>query len=232
MKNIEIAVRLYISKAELSTVNPAFAKKSLTSKTRSPYSIPTVAKSTAGCGSPKLKAKANDNTPQACFFIRSTNTSKASPNRLDLSMVAFCGQRLIVGYIPLLVVLPPRKTLSPNIVEDVSDSSSELSKGLSTMIYLFLAKDRFQNNHTEIVRIEAENSLQARLSLHPEWRLMVEKPLKAFQRFQETAFFPPLHTVCNRMGRLRKPTKTERAEIALFMALNALPTTTASRKGA
>ena len=100
------------------------------------------------------------------------------------------------------------------------------------MIYLFLAKDRFQNNHTEIVRIEAENSLQARLSLHPEWRLMVEKPLKAFQRFQETAFFPPLHTVCNRMGRLRKPTKTERAEIALFMALNALPTTTASRKGA
>ena len=89
------------------------------------------------------------------------------------------------------------------------------------MIYIFLAKDRYQNNHTEIVRIEAENSLQARLSLRPEWRLVVEKPLKAFQRFQETAFFPPLHTVCNRMGRLRKPTKTERAEIALFMALNA-----------
>ena len=231
MKNIKFAVQLYIQKAKLSTVNPAFAKKSLTSKTRSPYSIPTVAKSTAGRGNPVLE-KANNNTPQACFFIRSTNTSKASPKRLDLLNDGVLWARFALDCSTFLAVFPPRKTLSPNTVESVSDSSSKLRKGLSEMIYLFLAKDRFQNNHTEIVRIEAENSLQARLSLCPEWRLVVEKPLKAFQRFQETAFFPPLHTACNRLGRLRKPTKTERAEIALFMALNALPTTTANRKGA
>ena len=221
MKNIEFAVQLYIQKAKLSTVNPAFAKKSLTSKTRSPYSSPTVAKSTVGRENPFLLHMANDNTPQACFFIRSTNTSKASPQRLDLSMMAFCGQGIALDCFPYVAVFSPRKTLSPHTVRSVSDSPINLHMELSEMIYLFLAKDRFQNNHTEIVRIEAENSLQARLSLRPEWRLVVEKPLKAFQRFQETAFFPPLHTVCNRMGRLRKPTKTERAEIALFMALNA-----------
>ena len=214
-------VQLYMQKAKLSTDNPAFAKKSLTSKTRSPYSIPTVAKLTAGRGNPVLLHMANDSTPQACFFIRSTNTSKASPKRLDFLNDGVLWARFALDCFPYVTVFPPRKTLSPNTVESVSDSSQNSHMELSEMIYLFLAKDRFQNNHTEIVRIEAENSLQARLSLRPEWRLVVEKPLKAFQRFQETAFFPPLHTVCNRMGRLRKPTKTERAEIALFMALNA-----------
>ena len=221
-------VQLYMQKAKLSTDNPAFAKKSLTSKTRSPYSIPTVAKSTAGRGNPVPKM-ANDSTPQACFFIRSTNTSKASYKRLDLLNDGVLWARFALDCLPFLAVFPPRKTLSPNTVESVSDSSLKSKMELSEMIYLFLAKDRFQNNHTEIVRIEAENSLQARLSLHPEWRLVIEKPLKAFQRFQETAFFPPLHTVCNRKWRLCKPTKTERAEIALFMALNAHHE---SRKGA
>ena len=229
MKNIKFAVQLYIQKAKLSTVNPAFAKKSLTSKTRSPYSTPTVAKLTAGRGNPVLLHMANDSTPQACFFIRSTNTSKASPKRLDFLNDGVLWARFALDCFPYVTVFPPRKTLSPNTVESVSDSSQNSHMELSEMIYLFLAKDRYSNNQTEIVRIEAENSLQARLSLHPEWRLVVEKPLKAFQRFQENAFFPPLHTVCNRMGRLRKPTKTERAEIALFMALNAHHE---SRKGA
>ena len=228
MKSYKKRVKLYIQKAINSTLETPFTKKSLTSKKHSLYSMPTVAKSTAGRGNPVFSAMANDNTPQACFFIRGTNTSKASPKWLDLSMMAFCGQGSPLA-VSLLTVFPPRKTLSPYTVESVSDSSYQPFKGLSAMIYLFLATDRYQNNHTEIVRIEAENSLQARLSLSPEWRLMVDKPLKAFQRFQENAYFPPLHTVCNRLGRLRKPTKTERAEIALFMGLNAHHE---SRKGA
>ena len=92
MKNIKFAVQLYIQKAKLSTVNPAFAKKSLTSKTRSPYSTPTVAKLTAGRGNPVLLHMANDSTPQACFFICSTCTPKECQILASSSMVACSGQ--------------------------------------------------------------------------------------------------------------------------------------------
>lgn len=229
MKSYKKRVKLYIQKANNSTLETPFTKKSLTSKKHSLYSMPTVAKSTAGRENPVLLHMANDNTPQACFFIRSTSTPKENALGVLLSMVACSGKGFCLGCFPYVAVFSPRYTLSPYTVRSVSDSSPNSHMELSEMIYLFLATDRYQNNHTEIVRIEAENSLQARLSLSPEWRLMVDKPLKAFQRFQENAYFPPLHTVCNRLGRLRKPTKTERAEIALFMALNAHHE---SRKGA
>ena len=69
--------------ATFQAVEERLTKKCLTDEKDSPYSTPTVAKLTAGRGNPVLLHMANDSTPQACFFIRSTNTSKASPKRLD-----------------------------------------------------------------------------------------------------------------------------------------------------
>lgn len=48
-------VQLYIQKAINSTLETPFTKKSLTSKKHSLYSMPTVAKSTAGRENPVLQ---------------------------------------------------------------------------------------------------------------------------------------------------------------------------------
>lgn len=208
--------------ATFQAVEERLTKKCLTDEKHSPYSISTVAKSIVGCGSPYLSSKANEEyTPQACFFICSTNTSKASQIRLVLSMMAFDGQRSIVGCFPLMAVLPPHQTLSPYTVEGVSDSSSKFIKGLSAMIYLFLAVDRYSDTYSEkIIRVEAPDRTTARLSLSAQWRLLVDFPIKQYPRHKETDFYPPLHTDCNRSNRMRKPSRLERAEMALKQFLS------------
>lgn len=88
------------------------------------------------------------------------------------------------------------------------------------MIYLFLAADRYSDTYSEkIVRVEAPDRTTARLSLSARWRLLVNFPIKQFPRHKETENFPPLHTDCNRSHRLRKPNRTEQAEIKLIQLL-------------
>lgn len=150
MKIIENTVKLLIEKGVNSTFTTPFHKNLLTDKSRSPYALRTVAKSTAGRGNPVLLHMANDNTPQACFFIRSTNTSKASPKWLDLLYDGVLWARFALDCFPYVAVFPPRRTLSPyNTVESVSDSPKNSHMELSAMIYSYLAGNRNQNLHSE-----------------------------------------------------------------------------------
>ena len=145
------------------------------------YIASTVAKSTAGRENPFLLHMANDNTPQACFFIRSTNTSKASYKRLDLSMMAFCGQGIALDCFPYVAVFSPRKTLSPHTVRSVSDSPINLHMELSAMIYLFKAIARRDMGNTRkpisalpvyTLRKQAESEEKARAFFAPYYVIL------------------------------------------------------------
>lgn len=202
--------------ATFQAVEVHLTKKCLTDEKDSPYSTYTVAKSTAGRENPVLQYKANDNTPQACFFIRSIRTPKEGASSVLSSMVACSGKGFCLGCLPCIAVFSPRYTLSPYTVRSVSDSSSNLIQGLSAMIYLFLAVDRYSDTYSEkIIRVEAPDRTTARLSLSAQWRLLVDFPIKQYPRHKETDFYPPLHTDCNRSNRMRKPSRLERAEMAL-----------------
>ena len=201
--------------ATFQAVEVCLTKKCLTDEKDSPYSTPTVVKSIVGRGNPK-KQKANNSTPQACFFICSTCTPKECQILASSSMVACSGQGSPLTVYPFVTVFPPRCTLSPYTVESVADSSSKLTKGLSAMIYLFLAVDRYSDTYSEkIIRVEAPDRTTARLSLSAQWRLLVDFPIKQYPRHKETDFYPPLHTDCNRSNRIRKQSRLERAEMAL-----------------
>ncbi len=144
------------------------------------YPLPTVAKSTAGRENPEL-SKAKNNTPQACFFIRSTCTPKERRLLACSSMVACSGQGIALGCFPLIAVFSPRYTLSPYTVRSVADSSSKFIKGLSAMklfAYSFLCVNRCADTYQEeVVRIIADSEQNARFQLTADYRLALSSPI-------------------------------------------------------
>lgn len=181
--DFSIQVKLYSKKAFNSTNNLFLVKKHLSNDHFFAYPLPTVAKSTAGRGNPEL-SKAKNNTPQACFFIRSTCTPKERLNFNKMacsSMVACSGQGIALDCLPLIAVFPPRYTLSPYTVESVADSSSEFIKGLSAMklfAYSFLCVNRSADTYQEeVVRIIADSEQNARFQLTADYRLALSSPI-------------------------------------------------------
>ncbi|OOS01004.1 hypothetical protein B0186_05330 [Canicola haemoglobinophilus] len=106
----------------------------------------------------KLKnTKANNRTPQACFFIRNLRTPKINL-AIDLfSMVERKGQPLAVGYVPLYVVCHPF-TLYRQTVTSLAESLLNITKDTAKMLYKFLllGKNRLK------LSIRANSEQQAR----------------------------------------------------------------------
>lgn len=155
----------------------------LTKSARSPYSFPTVAKSTAGRGNPEL-SKANNSTPlNRAFFVRSLHTPKERSNKACSSMVACSGQGIALGCFSFDSSFPPRCTLSPYTVESVADSPLKFIKGLHKMnafAYSFLCAIRTPETDTyqeTIVRIIANSEVNARHQLSADYRLVLPRPV-------------------------------------------------------
>lgn len=179
--DFSIQVKLYSKKMFNSTNNLFLVKKHLSNDHFFAYPLPTVAKPTAGRGNPEFIEKAKNNTPQACFFIRSTRTPKERRFLACSSMVACSGQGIALDCLPFLAVFPPRYTLSPYTVESVADSSSNLRKGLSAMklfAYSFLCVNRCADTYQEeVVRIIADSEQNARFQLTADYRLALSSPI-------------------------------------------------------
>ncbi|WP_406812040.1 ash family protein [Histophilus somni] len=110
----------------------------------------------------KLKnTKANNRTPQACFFIRNLRTPKINL-AIDLfSMVERKGQPLAVGYVPLCVVSYPFTLYRPT-VGSLAESLLNITKDTAKMLYKFmlLGKNRLK------LSIRAKSEAEARQQLN------------------------------------------------------------------
>ncbi|HGO5818462.1 TPA: ash family protein [Mannheimia haemolytica] len=101
------------------------------------------AKSCAERGNSNNLLVANISTPfNRAFFVRGLNTPKENNQSKNgfvtfLSMVAFSGQRLIVGCVPQVAVFHPAKRYRQAVESKAIDSENLLVE-LSAMIYKFL----------------------------------------------------------------------------------------------
>ncbi|WP_078218567.1 ash family protein [Canicola haemoglobinophilus] len=108
-----------------------------------------------------IKEKANNRTPQACFFIRNLRTPKINL-AIDLfSMVERKGQRLGVGCFPFLAVCHPFMLYRPTVTS-LAESLLKLEKDTAKMLYKFilLGKNRLH------LTILANSEQQARNRLN------------------------------------------------------------------
>ena len=160
----------------------ACKKNCFTSLANKVYAILAFAKSEAERGNSNLLPTANiTSTPKnRAIFVCGLNTPKENSQSQNgfaefLSMVAFSGQRLIVGCVPLVAVFHPAKRYRQT-VESEAIAHQVLLTELSAMIYLFKAVSRLDLRNTSkpissfpcyTVRIKANSLEQAKAKVCP-----------------------------------------------------------------
>ncbi|EFM96099.1 ash family protein [Actinobacillus pleuropneumoniae] len=160
----------------------ACKNNSFTSLANKVYAILAFAKSEAERGNSNLLPTANiTSTPKnRAIFVCGLNTPKENSQSQNgfakfLSMVAFSGQRLIVGCVPLVAVFHPAKRYRQT-VESEAIAHQVLPTELSAMIYLFKAVSRLDLRNTSkpissfpcyTVRIKANSLEQAKAKVCP-----------------------------------------------------------------
>lgn len=160
----------------------ACRKNCFTSLANKVYATLAFAKSEAERGNSNNLLVANTSTPfnDRAFFVRGLNTPKENDQSKNgfvtfLSMVAFSGQRLIVGCVPQVAVFHPAKRYRQAVESKAIDSKNLLVE-LSAMIYLFKAVSRLDLRNTSkpissfpcyTVRIKANSLEQAKAKVCP-----------------------------------------------------------------
>ncbi|WGE49198.1 ash family protein [Actinobacillus equuli] len=168
--------------AKNEEISTACKKNYFTSLANKVYAILAFAKSEAERGNSNNLHTANiTSTPKnRAIFVCGLNTPKEnnqSKNGLVtfLSMVAFSGQRLIVGCIPYVAVFHPAKRYRQT-VESKAIVFNVFHTELSAMIYLFKAVSRLDLRNTSkpissfpcyTVRIKANSLEQAKAKVCP-----------------------------------------------------------------
>ncbi|WGE57669.1 ash family protein [Actinobacillus equuli] len=156
----------------------ACKKNCFTSLANKVYAILAFAKSEAERGNSNLYLLANiTSTPKnRAIFVCGLNTPKERLNMACSSMVAFSGQRLIVGCFPVEAVFHPAKRYRPTPWKVLAIVPQYLLLELSAMIYLFKAVSRLDLRNTSkpissfpcyTVRIKANSLEQAKAKVCP-----------------------------------------------------------------
>ncbi len=144
------------------------------------YPFLALAKSSAERDNSNLY-KANKSTPlNRAIFVCKLNTPKENALGVLLSMVAFSGQRLIVGCVPCIAVCHPAKRYRPSVTTQAV-TSINLYKETPPMIYLFLGINRQHLADTGLtlntfprsrLAIQADDEQTARAKLAKNWLLL------------------------------------------------------------
>ncbi len=161
----------------------ACKKNCFTSLANKVYAILAFSKSEAERGNSNLYLLANiTSTPKnRAIFVCGLNTPKENSQSQNgfakfLSMVAFSGQRLIVGCFPVEAVFHPAKRYRPTPWKVLAIVPQYLLLELSAMIYLFKAVSRLDLRNTSkpissfpcyTVRIKANSLEQAKAKVCP-----------------------------------------------------------------